>query len=206
LARSTIRKRPLRKFVCLFVVLNLLLWPAPGSARAIAKLASSTVIIPAIDVTTVYARVVSSLFDTTLFEWIFGIQSSGKDRPETLADRIARISEITVSPEKFVGYVGDKLTFVAIGSDLLDRPVQGAKFQWLSSNPSQITIDDAGRASFLKPGLVRITCSAGSNQRTVPVLIRPGSRPIQTDAEWRADQESLDASVVGLANSRSIAR
>src|SRR5207247_2709518 len=41
-------------------------------------------------------------------------------------------------------------------------------------------------------------------QQTVPVLIRPIRRRIQTDLEWRVDQDSLDASTIGQTGAESI--
>src|SRR5437016_5167459 len=46
-----------------------------------------------------------------------------------------------------------------------------------------------------------ITCTAGSVEATARILVRPGRRLRQTDAEWRADQESLPESGTGSVGS-----
>ena len=54
---------------------------------------------------------------------------------------------------------------------------------------------------------MRITCRAGSASVSVPVLVRPGSRSRQSDAEWRADQQSLnEASTTTGFNTNSAER
>ena len=92
-----------------------------------------------------------------------------------------------------VGYVAETVTFVAMGADIRGDVVHGAKFTWESSDTSKLTIDEAGRATLLAAGTVIVTCRAGLSVKTAPVLIRPIRRPVQTDSEWRADQESLVA-------------
>jgi hypothetical protein len=96
-----------------------------------------------------------------------------------------------------VGYIGETVTFVAMGADIRGDVVHGAKFTWESSDTSKLTIDEAGRATLLAAGTVIVTCRAGLVMKTVPVLIRPIRRPLQTDSEWRADQESIVSSTVG---------
>jgi RHS repeat-associated protein len=112
-------------------------------------------------------------------------------RPQTLAERNAAVESVRLSPHKLVGYVGDHVTFVGMGVDGSGQPAQGAKFEWESSDTSKLEIDEAGGATLLGPGLVRVTCRAGSASRSVPVLIRPTRRRLQTDLEWRVDQDSL---------------
>ncbi|HXF39109.1 MAG TPA: RHS repeat-associated core domain-containing protein [Blastocatellia bacterium] len=108
-----------------------------------------------------------------------------------MAERTARVSAISVSPQKYVGYIGDSVTFVAIGTDPEGQPAHGAKFTWESSNEDKLTIDEAGRATLLGPGLVRVTARAGAIEKTASVLIRPLRRRMQTDQEWKDDQDSL---------------
>ncbi|HEX8090579.1 MAG TPA: hypothetical protein VF762_17095 [Blastocatellia bacterium] len=78
--------------------------------------------------------------------------------------------------------------------------LHGVKFTWESSDPDKLEIDEAGQATFLRPGLARITCRAGSAQAIAPVLIRPGHHPPQSDSQWQADQNSLgvDGATIGL--------
>src|SRR5215510_7779541 len=46
-------------------------------------------------------------------------------------------------------------------------------------------------------GLARVTCRAGGTEQSVVVQIRPTRRPMQTDSQWKADQDSLDPATVG---------
>ncbi|MFY9608376.1 MAG: RHS repeat-associated core domain-containing protein [Blastocatellia bacterium] len=136
---------------------------------------------------------------------LFGFGARPRPQRETLADRIARISRVRISPFKLVGYAGEGATFTASPSDFRDRTIQGVKFDWETSDPQKLQIDEAGRATFLQPGRAWITCRAGTASATAPVLIRPGHRPVQSDQDWRNDQNGLDASgnVVGQSEGSS---
>jgi hypothetical protein len=112
-------------------------------------------------------------------------------RELSVADRTSRVVSLKVSPHKLVAYIGDVVTFVAMGTDLQGQPAHGAKIEWQSSDADKLMIDEAGRASCVKPRLVRVTAQAGFVQQTAVVLIRPTRRPLQTDDQWRADQDSL---------------
>ncbi len=107
------------------------------------------------------------------------------------------VAEVRVSPHKLVGYVGDRVSFAGMGVDGDGQPAHGAKFEWESSDTSKLEIDEAGGAALLHPGLVRVTCRAGSASRSAPVLIRPTRRRLQTDLEWRVDQDSLSETAAG---------
>jgi hypothetical protein len=87
-------------------------------------------------------------------------------RQETLADRIARVSSIQIAPRKFVGYIGETQTFTAVGLDSSGEVVHGVRFDWDTLKDNKVGIDEAGRASFLQPGLTRIICRAGAVGRT----------------------------------------
>ncbi len=125
-------------------------------------------------------------------------------RQETLAERIARVSTIRITPYKFVGYIGETQTFTAVGADSTGQVVHGVRFSWETSNQDKIQIDEAGRATFLQPGLVHIICRAGSAEARAFVLVRPTRRPIQTDLEWRLDQGSLQDSMIGHLNTDNL--
>jgi RHS repeat-associated protein len=125
-----------------------------------------------------------------LFSFLLGL-ASGEERSETLDDRLAQVARVRVSPATYVGYSGDTLTFGAIGTNFANETVQGVVFDWESSDPASVQIDDTGRATFLRPGLTTINCRAGTASTTARVLVRSGARPRQTDAEWKADQDSL---------------
>ncbi|HSB09808.1 MAG TPA: hypothetical protein VLM38_10020, partial [Blastocatellia bacterium] len=187
--------------MCLAVVLNLVIWPSP-------KVTLAPLGIPSEELSNTLGAVASTLaqlratpvvlipsgpvlIPVPLFPvWPFQV-SSPVARELSVAERTAVVSSITVSPNKLVGYIGDAVTFVAMGMDAQGRPAHGAKFTWASSDEGKLTVDDAGRATLVTPGLVIVTCSAGGAVKTAPVLIRPARRPVQTDQEWKADQDSL---------------
>ncbi len=126
-----------------------------------------------------------------LFTFLLGLTADEQDS-ETLADRRAQVARVRVSPARYVGYSGDTLTFDAIGTNFARETVQGVAFDnWESSDPSTVEIDATGRATFLRPGSAVITCSAGAAAGVAQILVRPGRRPRQTDAEWKVDQDLL---------------
>ena len=201
---AVLRRRPVRILICFATMLNLLIWPAPGitlksfePASALASTVSSTVIAEASlafselrSTPVVFVPLGPNLLPLPVFPlWPF--RSTGVARDLTMAERTARVSAISVSPQKYVGYIGDSVTFVAIGTDPEGQPAHGAKFTWESSNEDKLTIDEAGRATLLGPGLVRVTARAGAIEKTASVLIRPLRRRMQTDQEWKDDQDSL---------------
>jgi YD repeat-containing protein len=115
-------------------------------------------------------------------------------RRDGLTDRLAQVAQVRISPFKLVGYTEEGATFTAVGADLFDRTIHGLKFSWESSDPDKLQIDEAGRVTFLQPGLARVICRAGTAVGSAPVLIRANHRPVQTDSDWRNDQNGLDAS------------
>ncbi len=124
--------------------------------------------------------------------WPFNV---GASRPISMAERTGRVATIAVSPHRMVAYIGETVTFVAMGSDIRGDSVHGAKFQWESSDTNKLTIDESGRATMLGPGMVIVTARAGAAAQAAPVLIRSIRRTPQTDPQWRADQESLVSSI-----------
>jgi hypothetical protein len=169
-----------RRFITLLLLFNMIVFPTPALLHELKSLISFTV-----TVSLAYSRADANAF-------LFFFQSNPPARrTDTLIDRLAHVSRLRVSPRKFVGYQGQSLNFSALPTNFDGQTIQGVRFDWESSNPDKVQIDDAGRASLLQPGLARITCRAGSASVTVPVLVRPGLRSYQSDAEWRADQESL---------------
>ncbi|MEW6207562.1 MAG: hypothetical protein AB1631_04295, partial [Acidobacteriota bacterium] len=142
--------------------------------------------------------------------WIASLFDSFKSKPTrrqrlTLIDRINQVSTIRVSPFKTVGYQGDSLTFSALGLDSSSSTVQGVRFEWESSDPDKLKIDNTGEATLLQPGMVRVICRAGSSQGAAFVLIRPGSRRPQTDQEWDADQSSFSVTGQSTSGQSSVA-
>ncbi|MEK6303905.1 MAG: hypothetical protein AABO41_24640 [Acidobacteriota bacterium] len=118
-------------------------------------------------------------------------------RPQTLAERNGSVASVRVSPHKLVGYVGDQVTFTGMGIGADRQPAHGAKFDWESSDTSKLEIDEAGHATLRQPGLVRVTCRTATASQSAPVLIRPTRRRMQTDNEWRVDQDSLSEAATG---------
>jgi RHS repeat-associated protein len=114
-----------------------------------------------------------------------------KRQLHTLADRLAAIYQVRVSPSKLVAYTSQVVGFSAIGTDATPESVQGSKFTWSTSDTSIISIDESGKATMLKPGFCWVQCSAGVVTQRVPVLVRPGPRPAQSMADWIKDQNSL---------------
>jgi RHS repeat-associated protein len=168
-----------RRLLCVVMIFSLICLPvAPHALRQ----------LPVLAATAIEATTDSMNFVQKMVKWLFRPSASHQ---ETMADRNARVANIILSPNKFVGYLGETATFIALGKDFANQPVHGAKFNWESSDNNKLQIDEAGRATMLQPGLVRITCRTGAASATVPVLIRPRRRPVQTDDEWRADQNSL---------------
>ena len=114
-------------------------------------------------------------------------------RKETIGERTARVGTLRVTPAKQVVYAEESLAFAGLPTDAAGEPVAGAKLSWSSSDDDKVRIDpDSGLAQFLQPGLAWIICRAGGVEGRAPVLIKPGRRPKQTDAQWKADQDSLD--------------
>ena len=173
LLRSAHRRRLGRRLVSFAIILNLFIWPAPGitlksfePASALASTFSSTVIADASlafsalrSTPVVFVPLGPILLPLPVFP-IGPFRSTGVARDLTMAERTARVSAISVSPQKYVGYIGDSVTFVAMGTDSEAQPAHGAKFAWESSDESKLTIDEAGRANLLGPGLVIVTCRA----------------------------------------------
>jgi YD repeat-containing protein len=184
---SLLGRRFHRKLVCFALIFNLLLWPGQASTMYSVSQLGSSIGYSITTLSTGPLRISSAIF-----KLLFGSPRRAQ-QAERLADRLAAVTHIRISPGKFVGYEGGSLTLTAHPTDYLDRTIQGVKFIWESSNTDKVEIDDMGRARFLKPGLARITCRAGSFEATTLVLVRPGHRLPQTDDEWRADQSSLRA-------------
>ena len=173
------RSRLFRRLACLLIALSLVMLPSPGLAYE-ARLVSSLTV----DLTAGSVRMVSWLLSA-----VFAPQEPS---PDTLADRIAQVRTIRLSPSRFVGYTGEAFAFQAVGKNFAGQTVQGVLFDnWTSSNPLAVEIDDSGRARFLGAGLTTITCRAGAAVAVAQVLVRPGRRPRQTDQEWKADQDVL---------------
>jgi RHS repeat-associated protein len=178
-ARKVFRRGTRRRLACLGLILSLLMWPGPTVGQ-----------LPALASTLIDAASDTVRSAPPFVKWFFRRRVAAR-RPETLADRIAAVSAILISPQRFVGYQAQTVTFRGLPTDLAGRTIQGVRFTWESANPDKVQIDDSGNATFLQPGLTTIICRAGLITAIARVLVKPGQRRLQTEAEWNADQESL---------------
>jgi hypothetical protein len=173
-----------RKLVCLALMLSLLILPVQGSiVEPLSVFASAT----AKSVATPIGYIPSFL------KWLFStkpVQQRG--RKETQAERINAVTRLQISPVRFVGYQEQTHKFTAQPTNNNNQVIYGIKPVWVSSDPEKLQIDDSGRARFLQSGQARVICRVGSVETSVPVQIRSGSRPPQTDDQWRSDQISLN--------------
>lgn len=199
-------QRPLRALASYAIILNLLIWPSPKvTAGAItfpvsiiasaigsnlAGLSSMVRSLGSAPIVVIPSAPIMIPFPA-LPIWPFNV---GASRPINMAERTARVATISVAPHRLVGYIGEQVTFVAMGSDIRGDLVHGAKFQWESSDTDKLTIDESGLATMVHAGMVFVTARAGAAAQVAPVLIRPNHRRVQTDQEWRADQESFVSS------------
>lgn len=182
--RRFYRNRFLRSLVALVLLFSFLMIPSPQLANEIATSLSAAVGAGANHSVSLYARLFSFVFRPARAAQVTA-------SAETLEDRIAQVSRINITPSKFVGYQEQGVSFSALPLNSSGDTIQGVRFTWESSDTDKVQIDDSGRATFLRPGLARITCHAGAISASAPVLVRPGHRAPQSDAEWRADQNAL---------------
>ncbi|MEK6303815.1 MAG: RHS repeat-associated core domain-containing protein [Acidobacteriota bacterium] len=118
-------------------------------------------------------------------------RSAVPQRRETTADRTSGVSRISITPAKIVGYIGEQITFSAVGANSAGLTIQGVQFSWASSDADKLRIDNSGTATLGRSGLVWLSARTPNASARVPVLIRPSERPVQTDLEWQIDQEQL---------------
>ncbi len=157
-----------RKLFSLLIIAILFMWPGPSLA---------------------ILHFISALSTS----WAMPVVNSHTEeaRQETIEERLASVASIRITPPKFVGYENQSLMVTAEGLNRYEETVQGAVFSWESSDSSKVQIDESGRAVFIKPGYATITCRAGTAEATMSLLIRPGRRASQTDAQWEEDQKGI---------------
>jgi RHS repeat-associated protein len=177
--RNPFRKSISRKITS-FVLLSLFIFPVTDLAHQAPFFASS-----AIKLTANYSRIVSKAL-ASLFT-----ASAANIRRETTADRTASVTNIRITPAKIVGYKNQPIKFSAVGSNTDGQTIQGAQLSWSSSDSEKLTIDSSGLAKLNGAGLVWVTASTPSVSNRVPVLIKQGIPSVQTDGEWKTDQEKL---------------
>jgi RHS repeat-associated protein len=176
-------KRLCTRLVALLIMVNLPMWPGLPIAGLLPVSAHSGVVFGGVPVGYL-PFVVKALF------WFVPTKPQ---REETLADRIAQVALLKVSPLKLVAYENQSVPFTALPINFAGETIQGVRVEWESSDPDRVDIDDSGQAVCLKPGLAIITCRAGLVTGIAAILVRPGRRPVQTDEEWRADQSAFRA-------------
>src|SRR5436190_23245169 len=88
-----------RRLVCLALILSFIVWP--GSISYQLPLLASVIVEAAIDTLRSVPPYIKRLCRP---------RAAGQ-RPERLADRIAAVSSVRVSPQRFVGYQGQSLVF-----------------------------------------------------------------------------------------------
>jgi len=196
LSRRLLRRATQRRVICLAVAFNLLLWPGVGAVtRDLIRFALS--ISNVVD-----ARLLSSSYEAYFIKRLLS-RSAQTPRHDSPADRVAAVAQLQISPARLVAYLDQTVILTALPSDSLNRTIQGVPLTWESSDPTRVQIDDSGRATCLQPGLARITCRAGAVSATAPLYVRPIQRPVQSDADWRADQAALrpDGTLRGMNGS-----
>jgi RHS repeat-associated protein len=181
-SRRFYRRNITRKLVCFAIVAALLILPGPSSVafQQIPVLAANT-----LDVT--YG---SMGYVSRFMEWLFSSKSA---KPQENTDiRSSKAADIIINPQKIVGYEGQRISFTAIGKERSGEIVAGTKFTWSSSDTNKLNIDsDTGEATLLNPGRVWVTAATRWISSRVPVHIRAGARPVQSDTEWQNDQDQL---------------
>ncbi|HKQ06410.1 MAG TPA: RHS repeat-associated core domain-containing protein [Blastocatellia bacterium] len=179
-----------RRALCLVLIFGSLIIPDAGYAVRAATDVAVKVVKDSVEPIPIAVRYFKRLFR----------RAATPPRQETPADRLAAVSHIQITPQKFVGYQGQTVSFSALPLNANGDTIQGVRLDWLSDS-DKVQIDEAGRAHFLQPGLAHIICHAGTTQATIPVLVRPGARPIQSDEDWRRDQHSLSAAGTVIGSS-----
>jgi RHS repeat-associated protein len=199
---------PGRRLVCLALVLNLMILPAPlGHVASQAIVDADQALGLSHMAQLALARIRPHVFVSWVPPFDFGVPiwiPSSTQTPATAPPDPSTVSSIVVSPAKHVSYVGDRIAYHAQARDAGAAVVHGIKFSYQSLTPGTVSIDEAGRATMLAPGFATIACTAGAATGTALVLVRPGSRPTQTDAQWRLDQGSA-TSTAGTGGSAALA-
>src|SRR5205809_7736973 len=105
-----------RMLVCLTLILSFIVWP--GSVSYHLPLLASAIVEAASDTLRSVPPYIKRLFRP---------RAAGQ-RPERLASRIAAVSRVRRSPQRFVGYQGQSSTFTGLPADYAGRTIQGIRF------------------------------------------------------------------------------
>lgn len=121
--------------------------------------------------------------------WIFAMAEGFKKDSTILSvvEDANKLASITISPSATQFEVGQTIQFSAAGKTVDGTNIQVTSFQWSSSDPSTVSIDNSGLATAEKPGNVQIYASAegiqsnsvaisvGGQTKTGTFMPRPGS-------------------------------
>ena len=160
-----------RRVLCLLLIAGLLMVPDAGYAvRAATDAAVQVAKDTAAPVPVAYSW----------FKRHFR-RSARPPQRETPADRSAAVYRIAITPGKIVGYTGQQLSFSALGSNADGQTIQGVQFNWSSSDAEKLQVDSSGTATLNAAGLVWVSAATANALAGVPVLIKAGPRPAQSD-------------------------
>ena len=179
LTSNRFRRLLLRQSICISLTFSLLF--LPGSSYAFAQ-------VPVLATTLIRVTVLPIAPLASIIRKLF--HPSARTQ-ETTVDRTGRVSAIRIEPGKQVAYQDQHISFSAVGFDSTGGIVHGARFTWSSSDETKLQIDDLGQATAVGNGLAWVTASTRFASARVPVLVRPGARPFQTDDQWKVDQDQL---------------
>lgn len=140
-----------RRLVTLLIILSLPMWPGVPMAGFLPVSAHSEVVFGG-------GPVGYLPFVVKALLWFVPTKPQ---RKETLADRIAQVARLKVSPLKLVAYQNQVIAFTALPTNFAGETVQGVRVEWDTSDRAVVDIDDSGEATCLEPGLAIITCRAG---------------------------------------------
>ncbi|MFY9558283.1 MAG: hypothetical protein WAV20_05795 [Blastocatellia bacterium] len=114
---------------CEAIILNMVIWPSPAVTAKplldpVAALVSTVSLSVGFSASGLRAIPLVLIPTGPIFVpvpvlpvWPFQL-STGIARELSMAERTARVATVKVSPHKLLGYVGDVVTFVAMGTDI----------------------------------------------------------------------------------------
>jgi RHS repeat-associated protein len=196
--RQSLRGNLRSRALCLTLTVSLLVLPMPYAelARTASETVARVAAMAELDASLAVERAAALItlirshlvvlrgFGVPVPFWV----PSGSQSQATSPPNPSLVSSITVTPAKHAAFVGDRVAYSAQPRDVGAAVVHGIKFSWSTLNRDKVSIDEAGRATMLAPGLATIVCTAGLATGTALVLVRPGNRRAQSDAQWRLDQ------------------
>lgn len=137
--QGTFRRAVVRRAVCSLIVMSLPIWPGKF------VLPSLTAKAYALDFTGAPIGYLPLVLKSLVW-----LTSSSQRAEDSLADRLAQVAHLRVTPDRFVAYEGQSLNFDAVGTNVAGQTIPGLVFNWESSDSSKVQIDDTGRATFVR--------------------------------------------------------